>query len=59
MILKNTKFFEEHKLEFFGLQHRSERPKKVLIKGIPKDFKIEDIKSELVKLNFPFIVLHN
>lgn len=40
---KNQNFFEERQLEFYGLQLEFKRLRKVLIKGIPKDLKIDDI----------------
>lgn len=38
--------------EFFTMKLKSERPRKVIIKGVPKDIPIEEVKSELVKLNY-------
>ena len=34
------KFLSDYKIDFFAVQPRKERPKKILLKGIPKYFSI-------------------
>lgn len=41
-----------NKIEFFGMKLKNERPRKVLIKGIPIDFPIDEIKGELSAQGF-------
>lgn len=45
-------FFSEKNYEIFGLKLKNELALKVLLKGIPTDVKIEEIKEELLSLNF-------
>ena len=40
-------YLSENKIEFYAVQTLRERPKKILIKGIPKSFTILKIKTEL------------
>lgn len=47
---KIQNYLSEKKIEFFGMKLKNERTRKVLIKGIPIDFGIEDIKGELSAL---------
>lgn len=41
------KYFSESKFEYFGLPLKSEGPLKIVIKGIPRDSTISEIKTEL------------
>lgn len=45
-------FFKSSKLVFFGLTLRSECPRKVIFKGIPKNISLYEIKKELAKLGY-------
>lgn len=45
-------YFEISKLELFGLRIKTERPHKIILKGIPKDIAIGEVKAELMKLGF-------
>ena len=45
-------FLNLNKIEFFSSQPKNERPKKVLLKGIPKTFSTLDVKNALTQLNF-------
>lgn len=40
-------------MNFFGLAKKTERSDKVILKDIPNDFKIDEVKVELVTLDFP------
>ena len=45
-------YLSENKIEFYAVQPRRERPKKILLKGIPKSFPIKKVKNELERLQF-------
>lgn len=49
---KIQQYLTETKLEYFAMLPKNERSKKVLLKGIPPDTKIEDVKSELTRKYF-------
>lgn len=44
--------FETSNFEFFSLAIKSERSRKVILKGIPKYTSVDEVNSELVKLRF-------
>lgn len=44
---KIQQYLTEQKIEFFGMKLKNERPRKVLIKGIPTDYDIAEVKGEL------------
>ena len=46
------KFLADNTIEFFAVQPRRERPKKILLKGIPETFSSTMVKYELERLNF-------
>ena len=46
------KYLADNSIEFYAVQPRKERPKNILLKGIPKSFPITKLKSELERLNF-------
>lgn len=48
------KYLEDKDLEFFAMRTKNERPKKVLLRGIPPETPVETVKNELAKLNFEF-----
>lgn len=54
---KIQNFFIESKFEFYGLQLQSERPRKILIKSIPRDTPIENAKNELIQLGYSIHVV--
>lgn len=45
-------YFDNSKFEFFDLTIKSERRRKFILQGIPKDIPIDEIKNELVILGF-------
>lgn len=49
---KIQNYFVTSKLEFYGLTLKSERPRKIIIKGIPKDTRIDEIKAGRIKRDF-------
>ncbi|GBN54081.1 hypothetical protein AVEN_140638-1 [Araneus ventricosus] len=51
-VLKLTKYLEEQQLEFYCVADRMARPVKVIIRGLGKETKTEDIKAELKELKF-------
>lgn len=46
------KFLSDNNHQFFGMRLKNERPRKVIIRGLPVDTPIEDVKAELIRLNF-------
>ena len=46
------KYFSDNSIEFFATQPRTERSKKILLKGMPKTFPILKVKTELERLHF-------
>ena len=46
------KFLNVNKIEFFSSQPKNERPKKILLMGIPKTYEISEVKNALTQLNF-------
>ena len=46
------KILTDKKIEFFAIQPKTERPKKVLLKGIPKHFTILQVENSLTKLGY-------
>ncbi|GFX84729.1 uncharacterized protein TNCV_725361 [Trichonephila clavipes] len=45
-------FVEENKFQFHAITPKQDRPIKVVIKGLPRDSKIEDIQSDLLEQGF-------
>lgn len=45
-------YLNEKNIEFFGMKLKTERPRKVLIKGIPIDIPIAGIKDDLCGLGY-------
>lgn len=45
-------YFADQKIEFYGMKLKSERPRKVLIKGLPINFDVSEIKEELANLGY-------
>lgn len=46
------KYLSDNEHQFFGLRLKSERPRKIIIRGLPVDTPIEDVKTELLTRNF-------
>ena len=46
------KYLSENNIDFYTVQSRRERPRKILLKGIPKSFPILKVKTELERLQF-------
>lgn len=49
---KIQNLFIDSKFEFYGVQLKSEKPRKILIKGVPKGTSIKEIKNELVQSGY-------
>lgn len=49
---KIQSYLTDNNIEFFGMRLKTERPRKVLLKGIPIDFPISEIKDELISLGY-------
>lgn len=49
---KIQKFLSDSNIEFFGMRPKNERPRKILIKGLPIDTPISEVKSELSSLGY-------
>ncbi|GFT96401.1 nucleic-acid-binding protein from transposon X-element [Trichonephila clavipes] len=45
-------FVEKVKFEFYEIKPKNERPIKVVLKGLPRNFKVEEIKADLEELGF-------
>ena len=46
------KYLFDNNIELYAVQPRRERPRKILLKGIPKSFPILKVKTELKRLQF-------
>ena len=46
------KYLSDNNIEFYAVQPLRERPRKILLKGIPKSFPILKVKTELERLQF-------
>ncbi|GBO19514.1 hypothetical protein AVEN_190084-1 [Araneus ventricosus] len=49
---KLTDYFDKNQNEYFVIPHKTSKPIKVVIKGLPKETDMEDIKEELINKNF-------
>ncbi|GFV26570.1 nucleic-acid-binding protein from transposon X-element [Trichonephila clavipes] len=45
-------FAEKTKFQFYEIKPKNERPIKVVLKGLPCNFKVEEIRADLVELGF-------
>ncbi|GFX75391.1 hypothetical protein TNCV_1724051 [Trichonephila clavipes] len=45
-------FAEKTKFQFYEIKPKNERPIKVVLKGLPRNFKIEEIQADLEELGF-------
>lgn len=48
-------YLHEHQVASFGMQPKAERPKKILIRGLPRDTRINEIKNALSNLGYTVI----
>ncbi|GFX08164.1 hypothetical protein TNCV_4783781 [Trichonephila clavipes] len=45
-------FAEKTKFQFYEIKPKNERPIKVVLKGLPRNFKVEEIQADLEELGF-------
>ncbi|GBM42872.1 hypothetical protein AVEN_245699-1 [Araneus ventricosus] len=51
-VRKLTDYLDKNKKEYFVIPGRAVKPIKIVIKGLPKDMDLDDIKTELVSKKF-------
>lgn len=53
-----VKYFEKKQLSYHTFGHPSKRKMKVVIRGLPIDVDVDQVKEELISLSIPIIRLH-
>ncbi|KAF8789917.1 Nucleic-acid-binding protein transposon like protein [Argiope bruennichi] len=51
-VRKLTKYLEEQNLEYYVISDKAEKPVKIVIKGLPINTDVEEIKNELTQLDY-------